>query len=427
MAKNGRNYFTPAQSARRYYTYGPKSVLKKRRSELLAKASKMTPRSRMNTVAKANARVLGAISSKSSGFVKPKYRVRRKSRKHFNYKNGITLTTEHGGQISDKYSVYLMHNSVPLGTLSYQIGCCLAKRLVEKYFNTDIVNMEQSINAFTTGNLSCDIEYFYTPSWTTMETQLVTNAVSALSVKDFGYDIADKLRTLLSNNPRAVLWKIRLYQKNTPGVNENLTTINLRSIQFDLYVKSSLKFQNRSASTLGTESDEVDNIPLYGKSYDCKGSGFYVSDRVRVAASPNNNYNQFITQQINGLMVTHGQSEPTGSIKEPPQPNYFQNCSKYSKVKVEPGEIKTSVLVFKRRIFLSTLQTALCNIGNSDNAVIHRFGNSRLIALEKIMETHSGFDDPTVSIQVGYELNNYFNINIMENNRPITAQMFIKQ
>lgn len=51
--------------------------------------------------------------------------------------------------------------------------------------------------------------------------------------------------------------------------------IDLRRCKFDIYVKSSLKIQNRTVNTdANNEADDVDNVPLYGKQFE--GSGNYV-------------------------------------------------------------------------------------------------------------------------------------------------------
>lgn len=439
-----QNYF---DAQRRFYTVGPRSVIKERQRQLIGNIGKAgtaaagylfsTPHTptpgtaqKVAMTTRAVSRRIGAVSSKSAGFTKAKKKYSRKTKKFKHIKNGVTHTLESGNQVSDPYSVYLLHSSLPVNLLLKQIGNCLSKRLLEKFFGRPITNMKgaQIAQDGTQLNLRCDIEYFADLNSSNVSQMVVaeTGVLQQMNPDDLGSAIANALHSIAYVNSRPILWKIR-FRPHDFTTAQKLIEINLRTARFDIYSKSSMKFQNRTASSLGTEADEVDNIPLYGKTYHAKGSCFRVSDAIRGSTAGGATKVHYCTKQFTGFELVKGDSETTGALREPPQPSYFINCNKFSKIRLEPGAIKTSVLVFKKTMFLTSLMHIWHRLlAVDETAVDHYLGETHMIGLEKILESSVGGEAPPVPINVGYEVNVFMNVNLNEKIGPVVAQTYSK-
>jgi len=111
------------------------------------------------------------------------------------------------------------------------------------------------------------------------------------------------------------------------------TCINLENVTVYVKAKSALKMQNRTVEEAGDDESDVNNVPLYGRAIEGNGSGPRWKNQKKEASVSFISNNQGI---INVVEKTN--------LQEPPNPEEFFRVKKVGKVKIEPGEIRTSVL-----------------------------------------------------------------------------------
>lgn len=192
-----------------------------------------------------------------------------------------------------------------------------------------------------------------------------------------------------------------------PTVNAVGTTSDPPMARLDLehcyvkyYAKSSMKIQNRSLNSAGS-SENVDNVPLYGRSYGGSGNG-----AVQLGPANGANITQLIANPNTGYIK--GTASDLG-MNEPIHQFYFQYVTQKGKVHLDPGYVKTSVLYHKQNISLNRLNQILSTI-NSDVRVRNPFGKYRFFGLERMIDT-SAVGSPA-SITVGVEINSYMNMSL---------------
>lgn len=168
------------------------------------------------------------------------------------------------------------------------------------------------------------------------------------------------------------------------------------SIHF--WISSHLKLQNRTighATQTNVDeqnAEEVDNVPLYGKSYGGSGNNFTVSKR-----SPNYATTLFTTRQANGLVYIDGTVD--NEFKDPIQSG-VTNCRLVGKAKLDPGEIKTSSIEDMFKISQTKFWEAV-GIGAASSSVnpTCSLGKYHVFGFERMIDTLA--TSPTLNI--GFE------------------------
>jgi len=177
------------------------------------------------------------------------------------------------------------------------------------------------------------------------------------------------------------------------------TCLWLERGKFSYETKSSLKFQNRSSGTV-TESDAVDNIPLYGKFYEGFGNGIQPKSS-QISANRVSLFGNTLSGVINPQPVVMNNA----GFKEPPQPSLLP-CKKYGKVTFSPGFVKTSVLTDKKSIGFNALYHIIFENWTLNSLAptvdYYRLGNWRLFIVEKILQ--AGGSD-SANMVLAYECN----------------------
>lgn len=174
-----------------------------------------------------------------------------------------------------------------------------------------------------------------------------------------------------------------VYLRDAPSA----TFINLIQMQVHLNIKSNMKIQNRSINSAGNDQvDDVDNCPVHGKSFLFNGnvirSNMYTLGPLASASEVDG----FITSTF---------------VDEPPPMSSFNNAVKQGKIKLDPGEIKTSSLSITHKGKFPELYRKFSQqvdvLATDDN--INRFGKMRVFAVEKMINT-----SPALNISVAYEI-----------------------
>lgn len=167
--------------------------------------------------------------------------------------------------------------------------------------------------------------------------------------------------------------------------------INLIHAKIKLHIKSALKLQNQTTAS-GADSENVDNIPVYGKSYEGLGNGAFTNAQVTPIRAE-----YFVATASNGVILQVG-TVATGMSEQPP-PKYFKNVKKFGKAMLEPGEIKTSILTDTNNYSVPYLSSLLYS--NNSSLQYYRRGSFRFFGLEHMIQATAS----TPSIKVVGEIN----------------------
>jgi len=404
MSRGRTAYRTPSVSRLRSVSMRGRTVSRSR--------SMSAPKKRIVSLVVRKRRNGGAMPGVASGKVKflPK-KVKRYLKK---FNASVDVCRESSGSLSSKTCNYLGHGTGLILQIYRSIGMCLVKHAFNQY-DIFIRNFSDTIGDYTNSSVIYSINYYLSPRVVGQTGSVSSSYTSATVFLNLSNDIGNTMRQLVCDNPEIQFNAIRFdfLLATTPAVNKTVQ-IDLRFLTFEYKCKSSLKMQNRSRNSLGTEADEVDNVPLNGRSYETSGTGFTYLDfnRRAIANVP------FIIDPISGVITYNGDDDATNNLKEPPKAKFFLQ-SKYSgKLVLEPGHIKTSILTETKRMSLEKL--VLLSKGDFTSLkVLARIGKSRMFALEKMISTNDGVAELATS--VFFENNYDLNVKIAVDNRQATV------
>lgn len=205
--------------------------------------------------------------------------------------------------------------------------------------------------------------------------------------------------------------------------------IRLESSYLHFFVKNDLKLQNRSKNGAGlAQEDDVNNCPLYGKSYFGTGTG------TRLKTLP---VTSGLTANANtGLLVAGAASlNALGQVgySEPLEYQYFANVSQVGKIHLDAGQMKTSVITKKFKMTFTNFMNAIApqpsqlpiTSTGTNTYRIKKIAQYRMFALEKMLDSVTTPSADT-SVSVAAEHNTKVMCNFIEKRVNITAIQFVK-
>lgn len=177
--------------------------------------------------------------------------------------------------------------------------------------------------------------------------------------------------------------------------------INLENEVVHCKSTSVLKIQNRSlAADASNQAEAVSANPLQGKLYHFSSG----APRGRTISM----YNIEGMFDNTGVILARGASFPSVAqvLLEPPEAKFFWNCTKSSKIRINPGDIKQDTIkhstVKPFLLFLKDMKFGASGL-NADDKQLNLAGKSSLIALEDVINVNS---DELISI--AYECNKQY-------------------
>jgi len=346
--------------------------------------SKNSLKSSSSSVRRGKSSYRGAPHSTSAG----KLGVRRKSRKPKGWQSGkgVTMTLEQGGTASQSDIVYVGHITGPRVQVMYQAVGSMLKLLLTK-MNIRVRELSAQMNEVKIfpGDVF-SILYASDPSTTTINA--FTFTVGATSTFD---DCINSFVAAFAGT-NLVSWSPRTFEYvPASSVSPQYASIAIESLMFHFNIKSSLKIQNRSVGETGDEqSDEVDNVPLYGKSIGGSGTGV-IAKFPQTTTSPANVVGDVTSGVIRNINIDNNSKEPLSGY-------FFPKSSQEGKIHLDPGHIKTSTLTTRRNISLQYL-VKLYYAASAVQAIVP-FGKYRFFQVEKIMDAGG-----SVNLTVAFEHN----------------------
>lgn len=359
----------------------------------------------------------GASSSKSAGFIRSRRRTYKRKSPYETL--GVVKTIEVGGVLDAGANTDLSGNTVFVGHSTIAQDLCselfwlaLIKHLAIKAGIEELQRLNVSPPWFETGD-KITLSYNDGPSGSL--TTLTYTKASLETLEDAAAYFASWAES--TNNSEIMLGDIAL----VPGGTNRLigyTRMNLRTARVHMYCKSTQKIQNRTINSTGGDEESVDNVPLYGRSYEGNGNGAVPKTTVDSTSSITTNAARFpFCDVVSGTLA----KVPTDRFyQEVLAPSHFINVKKFGKLRVEPGYIKTSALYSKKSMSVqSWFRMLYYKAQGSHMQTFH--GKYRLMMLEKMINAVTG---TTVnSIKVAYETNNRTGLFITTYKNTYTAPL----
>lgn len=332
-----------------------------------------------------------------------RYRGRFKKPRRKGAKAGGRFTTIHteevNGTVTDSDCVYLIHTSIDQQVVIKQ----LVKEMVRKLFARAgfVIHSENEIlqsNAGVSDSSGFTVRVFeQNNNNNTIGLAVAHTLVAGSTLETVTVAIASVFYSYSNGytNPNAnngiELTQMCLFDNKTQ---ESLSaTIDFREETIVMYSKSALKVQNRTLSGDGSAStDNVNANPLVGYCYNFSGVP---------KAKPRNMYqfNRILTGK--GVTLIKAGTLTDSGLKEPPLPRVFWNCTKSSKIRLQPGDIKEAHISQKVSTnILKLLKKIRYSVGAiPDLLQFYSPFKHQMIAMEEVINV-----DPEESITVSYEI-----------------------
>ena len=206
---------------------------------------------------------------------------------------------------------------------------------------------------------------------------------------------------LWANNFRLtrIVLKLGIAPPN-PGIVVDSTELLLEGAIARFNYTQSMKVQNVSlASDGGADADQdsdVFNVPLNGRIYEAPGNSLKFKFQGFQALRTSQQFGAFPSYTSAIIRANSTNNVPL----EPPEAYEFLNCKKYTKVSLNPGKIKTSVITKKFSVSLDKMFNEMAfGIRADGNGPIYTnqsapYGTVRVMCLEKVIGNISGTEQP---------------------------------
>jgi len=195
-----------------------------------------------------------------------------------------------------------------------------------------------------------------------------------------------------------------------PGNQAPLATLDLERTKIHIQCKSTLKIQNQSLSEAGAlEADDVTNVPLYGKSYEGNGNGaIYRNTRETGFSQPMpTGPEEFLINPVKPNLTIL-----PAMYREPPLASQFSRVQKSGKAHLDPGQVKTSVLNYKKSFYFGNLSKIMYTGSVLTQQNRQPFGKFRFFCLEKMIQFNK--TQGVRGIRIAYEVDTKMGVQVTD-------------
>nr|CRY97148.1 hypothetical protein [uncultured prokaryote] len=353
---------------------------------------------------------VAANASRSSGFFKKatkrnyrSYRSRYKASS-----NGVLATFETGGVAADVNAVYVGHCTCPPNRMVYMFYHAILKNLFGKMgvYPTNVTTKIPNLDEGDTVRIS-----FRSNSEPASITQNLT-----YDIPGAGASPADIVETWYTNSQtftNQVVFLETIYTPNSSGTGLLAwTRVMLQNAKMNIYSKSAFKLQNRSSAVVDESNrNSIDACPLYGKAYQGTGNGAQYLES-EAGERP------LICHTVYGVIARP--ASDVSSLQEPPIPQHFTNISKSSKAHIDPGQVKTDVLIYRATLSMYRLLPLMFGAGADLTYKKTNMGKFKIFGLEKMI--HAEEEEPAT--EVAFEANLEMSAALIAGRPQPTARIF---
>lgn len=350
-------------------------------------------------------------------------------------RKGAKLVYEDSGHIADYNCVYVGHNSVSISRALYVLCYGVMRALLAHAgYNVNVSNQYMfDINAiFRLGYKNTPVS-----SNSSNDFLMQVNGTNK-TLPDYALALYNQVGARYAASPNAQMDFIMIYPRTDAalvgGTNIGSTqkSINFGTSKVHMQNISTLKVQNvtKHLNTAGTAPDEyataVDAAPLVGQIYHGPGQGTWSKD---------------IDDQ-SPFMIDHGGSGGSGlqgrdgylcgvaaayeDYQEPPNPDMLVNVTKSSGVKMQPGDLKTSRLVYNTTTNVREMFNRLGRLAIPLEWTDKRLGHFNIMALEKMIGIKGATYTDNPAVEVDFEVNQEWLVYVKAKNEYSTPQYYFK-
>lgn len=354
----------------------------------------------------------GYTGSTSRGFFKKGRRGLNTYEKYAGKGVGIVRESGSGGLISgakNTQCVAVMHSTVG----DAQIKSDVCRALVKMFFQKngyDVVNFADkvSISAAAGGSVRLEIDYQLS-LFAANSTYLFDIQNNSTTYENIVTDMVANLCNNWCPTFNFIQARLSLFKWGDATTYQFAKSINLMSCKIHMCIKSAMKLQNQTVSkTADNDRGDVNQVPLYGKSYE--GNGNFMMQRTgKALPATTSSIGLYLISQTDAfrpptasaLMENGPGSTYANAWCEPPRLNEVIGPKKQAKAHLDPGEIRTSVLTYTKSFNLNSLARKV-NYTTGTQSFL-KIGNFRAIFLEKMLNYETGTVENAIKIAVEHD------------------------
>lgn len=333
-------------------------------------------------------------------------------------KQGAMLAVEKGGTVTNDKCIYIGHSTVGREKLLKVVCMAIMRRLAHQ-LGQQVVTFKEQIGSWGVSHTNPlgDLYYSYnsaSQNVTAITNVQITNAMTWEGLVD-AFITSIKAVAGAAGARTFEIVEIWIQQEEDTVTNAVIpitpARLHLRGafVKFSCY--SNLKIQNRTLANSGANPEhhdsmlDVENNPLQGRSYTCKGNQF----KMRWNNDGSNSFALFSNDDSGvidgGDIDTNGvTTEMLDLLQRPPSRNMFVGTRLMGKCRLGPGQIKGSSIRYAKEISLARLMRAFTPKIMGAQQTFWQ-SKSKLFAFEKMMHT----DDATEpDMNIGYECNAFY-------------------
>lgn len=347
------------------------------------------------------------------------------------FRSGYVRYTESGGVVESTDCIYVGHSFAHVQLL-YSVLSAMLRRLFAK-MGVKIQSWTdklQGIGNTTFINSPGDIHWTYK----TDTGAPITRATYAIAADATFEQIAESLRTSVqtvfaTNVAQCTMHSLEFTGRDVGSVNTYPNAVlTLGNIELEFDCSSSMALQNRTqaksdvADPTRFDSSDVANNPIAGKVYGGPGNGTGPRSGDNASAT-----SPMIASELTGSFAWDPQQaavtpDMRAVYRRPPAKQSLLYVNRVSNVLLMPGQIRNSLIIWRRKMKLSQYLLAIQNqLESGVNDVRIPLGKFECFAFEKKCNTR--VDEPAISI--GYELNQVYRVNVHEKQSGIAAHVVL--
>lgn len=300
--------------------------------------------------------------------------------------SGLIATYESGisnaGLTTTESALLLGHGTWPYKLMSSMFWKVMVKLLFSK---RDVPIPNYVINtAPPDGTLSGDvISVSFRTGYNAAAISVGYTITGTTILRDISDFFENSFNTTYNNNE--TIFDSFTYTDTATGV---VTIIRMNNIRVSVNVKSAFKMQNQTTFPSDSDIDVVNNVPVFGKVYEGYGTGTRSN---RDANGPSDQAN-FVIDDLTGIFnmpISNVTSYSTG-LGEAPPPSYFPDVKKFSKIHLDAGQLKTSVLTHRKTYSISDFTDKVFGMNTVGNDYI-KTGKFRFFHFEHILKASASY------------------------------------
>lgn len=357
------------------------------------------------------------------GYVRKLARMKKKRASKFNKSHGVVTKFEFGSEIADPECVYIGHG-ISTVTFADHIVRNLVKILFKKA-GIDIPAWEDPIAFSSADKWYVQIRYWSSPQAASALSADAGDFSSGSTWKDLADAVLTAITAVSTLNTR---WdSMFLFDGGKADTNRiMLASMNLQSVMFNFRFVSKLKVQN--VTEAGTGADDNDELatnveanPLIGKHY---GKNEWKNGFDPVWRPGAVGWDGFYANRLSGIIASSATDiSSSGSYVKPPPYSHFKS-TKGTGVRIDPGQISTSNIVFKTKMSFQSLydHTKEAFYLYSTQQVVD-FGFAKMLALEKLLDSRLSSD---AAVRVQYEVAQFYSSTAYEKHQPTMPLVVIQ-